>query len=161
VPSEIDILPVQPADAGEILTLQRAAYVTEAQRYGDAFLPALTQTYDDLCTELADSSALKALMGGRMVGAIRARRDGKTLHIGRLAVAPDLQGRGIGTRLLTAIEALNASGVETFTLFTGHLSAANIRLYERLGYVQVRREEVHAGLAAIHLDKPVTDRTAG
>jgi hypothetical protein len=30
-------------DAGEILTLQRAAYVTEAQAHGDLTLPPLTQ----------------------------------------------------------------------------------------------------------------------
>ncbi|HUG86944.1 MAG TPA: hypothetical protein VMM13_20410 [Euzebya sp.] len=33
-----------PEDAREMLTLQRAAYVTEAQLYDDPNLPALTQT---------------------------------------------------------------------------------------------------------------------
>jgi len=39
-------------DAGEILTLQRAAFVTEAQLYGDLHLPPLTQTIEDLRAEL-------------------------------------------------------------------------------------------------------------
>ena len=39
------------ADAGEVLTLQRAAYVSEAQLYNDAFLPALTQTFDVLVVD--------------------------------------------------------------------------------------------------------------
>lgn len=31
------LVELQPDDAGEVLTLQRAAYVTEAQTYGDPF----------------------------------------------------------------------------------------------------------------------------
>ena len=41
------------ADAGELLTLQRAAYVTEAQLHEDLRLPPLVQTLDQLRTELA------------------------------------------------------------------------------------------------------------
>jgi ribosomal protein S18 acetylase RimI-like enzyme len=147
------ISPVQPADVGEVLTLQRAAYITEAQLYGDALLPALTQTYEELGAELRSSLALKAAIGHRMVGACRARLDGSVLHIGRLTVAPDLQGRGIGTRLLTAIEREVAGKVDRYTLFPGHLSLANIRLYERHGYTEVRREELKPGVVLVHLEK--------
>ena len=41
-------------DEGEILTLQRAAYVTEAQVYGDPMLPPVIQTLDQLRAEMAD-----------------------------------------------------------------------------------------------------------
>ena len=40
-------------DAGEILTLQRAAYQSEALLYGDPELPPLLQTIDELREELA------------------------------------------------------------------------------------------------------------
>ena len=33
------------ADAGEVLTLQRAAYVSEAQLHGDPFLPPLVESF--------------------------------------------------------------------------------------------------------------------
>ncbi|WP_246278479.1 GNAT family N-acetyltransferase [Phytohabitans rumicis] len=147
------ISPVDTADVGEILTLQRAAYVTEAQLYSDASLPALTQTYEELAAELSSSLALKATMRHRIVGAVRGRLDGSVLHIGRLTVAPDLQGHGIGTRLLTALEREAAGDVDRYTLFTGHLSRANIRLYERHGYTEVRREELKPGVVLVHLDK--------
>lgn len=42
------ISPADDGDAGELLTLQRAAFVTEAQVYGDPRLPALTETLDEL-----------------------------------------------------------------------------------------------------------------
>ncbi|WP_326603631.1 hypothetical protein [Rhodococcus sp. PD04] len=40
------------ADAGQLLTLQRAAYVTEAQAHRDLELPPLTETLDELITQL-------------------------------------------------------------------------------------------------------------
>ena len=152
----VSISAVQTADVGEILTLQRAAYVTEAQLYGDVSLPALTQTYDELRTELESSLALKAVLGHRIVGAVRARIDGRVLHIGRLTVAPDMQGHGVGTLLLTASEQQAAGRVERYTLFTGHLSVANIRLYQRRGYAETRREQLRPGVTLVHLDKPAS-----
>lgn len=151
--ADAQISRVEPTDAGELLTLQRAAYVTEAQLYGDASLPALTQTYEELVAELRSSLALKATLRHRIVGAVRARLDGSVLHIGRLTVAPDLQGHGIGSRLLAAVEREVAGKVDRYTLFTGHLSRANIRLYERHGYAEVRREELKRGVVLVHLDK--------
>ena len=75
--------------------------------------------------------------------------DRSTAHIGRLTVAPDLQGRGIGTRLLRL--ALDRSGAETFDLYTGHLSEANIRLYE--GFVMTRSELLREGVHLVHMRK--------
>ena len=39
--------------AGELLTVRRAAFVTEAQVYGDPNIPALTQTLPELRADLA------------------------------------------------------------------------------------------------------------
>ncbi len=150
---EIQIGPATPADAGEIYTLQLAAYVAEAQLYDDPHLPALVQPLEDLAAELGESLALKATAGHRIVGAVRGRLDATVLRIGRLVVAPDLQGRGIGTRLLTAIEAAATGRAEWLTLFTGHLSSANIRLYERHGYEETHREQVRPDLTLVHLSK--------
>ncbi|MGH3702782.1 MAG: GNAT family N-acetyltransferase, partial [Pseudonocardiaceae bacterium] len=61
------------ADAGELLTLQRAAYVTEARLYLDPELPALTQSLAELVDELRSALALKAVVDHRIVGAVRAR----------------------------------------------------------------------------------------
>jgi ribosomal protein S18 acetylase RimI-like enzyme len=148
------LAPATPADAGEILTLQRAAYVTEAQLYGDADIPPLTESLAGVVAAMAAGPMLKATLGHRIVGAGRSRADGSTLHIGRLVVAPDLQGRGVGTTVLDGLEAAAPAGVETFSLFTGHRSAA-LRLYHRRGYREVRREQVSPSVELVHLDKAV------
>ena len=147
----IELRPLQPDVAGELLTLQRAAYVTEARLYDDVHLPALAQTLDDLVDELAGSTCLAAVAGTRLVGAVRTRERDDVLHVGRLVVAPDLQGRGIGTRLLLAAE--DGADAGSAALFTGSRSTANLRLYERHGYREQRREAVHAGLVLVHLVK--------
>jgi ribosomal protein S18 acetylase RimI-like enzyme len=148
-PIELRALP--PGAVGELLTLQRAAYVTEAQLYDDVRLPALVQTPDELTDELARSSCLAALAGSRLVGAVRTRERDGVLHVGRLVVAPDLQGRGIGTRLLLAAE--RSTTLPRAALFTGARSTANLRLYRRHGYVETAREPVRPGLELVHLVK--------
>ena len=142
------------ADAGEILTVQRAAYLTEAQLYGDPFIQPLVESLDQLRTLLdGDTIILKATRDGRLVGSVRATVQEQTCLIGRLVVVPDLQGEGIGTRLMEAVEAEVAGSVTSLVLFTGHLSAGNLKLYKRLGYAEYRRERVSDQLVLVHLRK--------
>jgi GNAT superfamily N-acetyltransferase len=142
-------------DAGELLTLQRAAYVTEAQLHDDVRLPALLQTLDALVAELSSPSvaAWGVRRGGRLVAAVRLRdlADG-TAELGRLVVAPDLQGRGLGSRLLADAEALLPAGTLAVHLFTGDRSEANLRLYRRHGYVETHRTPA-GGHELVHLVK--------
>jgi GNAT superfamily N-acetyltransferase len=142
------------ADAGEVLTLQRAAYVTEAQLHDDLRLPPLVQTLDEVRAELADPAvtALGVRDGGRLVAAVRLREVGAgRLALGRLTVAPDRQGRGLGTVLLRAAESA-VPGTTVIDLFTGELSAANLRLYRREGYVETHRTPA-GNQAVVHLTK--------
>ena len=154
---EIAVRPIEPRDAGEVLTLQRAAFVQEALIYGTPQLPPLTQTLDELEAELRENLGCVALRGPRVVGAARARLDGTLLLIGRLAIAPDQQGAGIGTTLLSAVEERGrAAGAMDAELFTGSLSEANLRLYEREGYVEMERVPGDDGIEQVFLRKSLT-----
>jgi ribosomal protein S18 acetylase RimI-like enzyme len=143
------------ADAGEILTLQRAAYVTEAQLHGDPFLPPLVESLEQIRKMIAGSLVLKATIGTRLAGSVRARINDRTCLVGRLAVAPDLQGRGIGRALMQALEAEVIGRADACVLFTGHLGEANLRLYRRLGYRETHRERVADHLMLVHMRKPL------
>ncbi|MET8140279.1 GNAT family N-acetyltransferase [Sphaerisporangium sp. NPDC005288] len=144
----------RPEDAGEILTLQRAAYVVEAQLYGDPFIAPLVESLEGLRGAIASATVLKAVESGRIVGSVRGRLGERSGLIGRLVVAPDRQGQGLGTALMKAVEGELSPQVEAFDLFTGHLSEGNLRLYRRLGYRETRRERVHEHLTMVHMRKP-------
>ena len=66
-------------------------------------------------------------------------------------VLPAFQRRGIGRRLMHAIEAEFPSA-ERFELFTGARSAGNIRLYESLGYSAFRHHEVSDQVTLVYME---------
>jgi GNAT superfamily N-acetyltransferase len=149
---ELAIVEAGPDDAGELLTLQRAAYLAEGAQYRMFDLPPLTETLAEVRAAIGALLVLKAVAGTRIVGAVRARFDGETCHVGRLAVVPDRQGEGIGTALLRAVERRAPATVCRFELFTGRHSEANLRLYRYLGYVDLPRTD-HPML--VYLEKRV------
>jgi GNAT superfamily N-acetyltransferase len=113
-----------PRHAGEILTVQRAAYVTEAQRYRAPDIPPLVETLAELRADLARADdhglvARAAWLGPRVVGSVRGRVTGSRMEIARFAVAPDVQGAGIGRALLAAVHAAAPAPVTTCWLVTG------------------------------------------
>jgi ribosomal protein S18 acetylase RimI-like enzyme len=133
-------------DAGEVLTLQRAAFVTEARAHNDHDLPPLTQTLEALRAELSQPGCLGwgIRERGRLTGCVRAHVGPDSAELVRLAVAPDRQGHGIGARLLRAAEELLPAQVRTIRLFTGEHSHANLDFYRRHGYRLAERSPAAA-----------------
>ncbi|WP_418277736.1 GNAT family N-acetyltransferase [Isoptericola jiangsuensis] len=127
---------VDDANAGELLTLRRAAFVSEAQLYDDPHIPPLTQTMAELREDMArdDVVTIGAWEGHRLVGSIRVEIDGGRATLGRLAVAPDQQGRGLGTTLLFAILEHLPEDVTEIWAFTGKDSRHNLAMYTKHGY---------------------------
>lgn len=146
------IVPATAADSGEIMTVQRAAYVSEALLYDNTKFTAFTETLDEIHAVVAAGGVLIAKLGSRIVGAVRGGLVGDECRVGRLVVAPDQQRRGIGGRLLLAIEEKFA-GAREFVLSTGDRSAANLRLYERAGYTRSRVVPVAETLSLVYLVK--------
>lgn len=143
-PSQPPITILRADDAGELLTLQRAAYVTEAQAHDDPRLPPLVETLAEVRVELrSDATTVLGIRDrGRLVATVRLRQepaDPGTAEIARLAVAPDRQGEGLGTRLLLEAEQHARPGATTFVLCTGEHSHGNLRLYEQHGYTATHR----------------------
>lgn len=140
------------ADAAEIHELQRLAYRSEAELYGDWSIPPLTEPLAETVRALAEQLVLKASVGGRIVGAVRGRLEGGTCHVGRLIVHPEAQGRGLGTQLMLALEAA-LPAARRFELFTGERSARNLHLYAKLGYRPFRTEPLSPQVTLVFLEK--------
>lgn len=134
--AEVRIEQVSDESAGELLTLRRAAFVSEAQVYGDPNIPPLTQTLGELRHDLAADGVitLGAWSGHRLVGSVRVEIEDQKATLGRLAVAPDMQGQGIGTQMMFAVLPLLPDQVDEIWVFTGRDSKQNIALYTNQGY---------------------------
>ena len=139
-------------DAAEILAVQKRAYQSEAQIYDDFALPPLLETVEDLRAQFASKLILKAVEDGQLVGSVRGREEGPTVHVERLIVRPDRQGRGLGARLLREIEA-RFPQARRFELFTGHKSLRNLHLYTKLGYREFKRVQVTDHLWLVYMEK--------
>jgi tRNA (guanine37-N1)-methyltransferase len=142
-----------PADAGELLTLQLACWVEEARANDSLDIPALTEDLADVRGWLAEWTTFVVHAGSRLVGAVRCRLDGEVWDIGRLMVAPDLRGRGLGRWLLEHAERTAVPGATRVSLFTGAHSAANLRMYRRAGYRRDREQPDDP--AVVRLGKPL------
>ena len=62
---------VEPGDAGELFTLQRACWLQEEQANPGVPIPALAESLDDVRGWLTEGTVLVARSHGRLVGAVR------------------------------------------------------------------------------------------
>ncbi|NLC18121.1 MAG: GNAT family N-acetyltransferase [Clostridiales bacterium] len=139
-------------DLEEILRLQYLAYQSEAELLNDYSIQPLTQTLEELTAEFERGVIYKAVdENGRIVGSVRGYVKDGTIHIGKLMVHPDLQGRGIGKSLLKTIE--NEHKSQRKELFTSDKSLSNLRLYERNGYRRFKMEAVSDSFNFVYLEK--------
>jgi tRNA (guanine37-N1)-methyltransferase len=151
--SHVRVLPATEADAGEIHTLQLAAFLSEGKAYDDLSIPPLVEDVEASVQRLKQGGVLKAVAGTRIVGSVQVTVDGSVARIGRLIVAPDWQGRGLGSRLLRVAEQLAPEDVTSYELFTGTESDRNLGLYQKAGYREVRRERQTPKVELVLLSK--------
>ncbi len=141
------------ADAGEILTLSLACWVPEGRAHDSFAIPALNETLEGVRAAVDQWPTWVLRRDGRLVGSVRARRAGEHWDIGRLMVAPDLQGLGLGRSLLRYAEQTAPADISGFVLFTGASSEANLRMYTKAGYQLLQRSE-YQGVPTMELYKP-------
>ena len=82
------------------------------------------------------------------------------LCIENVAVEPELQGNGLGRRLLHfAEQEARRLGFDSLYLYTNEAMTENIDLYTRLGYRETHREQLK-GRRAVFMQKAVKSETA-
>ncbi|WP_370413943.1 GNAT family N-acetyltransferase [Streptomyces fradiae] len=123
-----------PDDAPEVTVLQRCCWVDEALANDTLAVRALHESPKEVRGWLATWHATGLWRDGRLLGMARARRSGTDWHVGRLCVAPDLRGQGLGRWLLRTAESAAEPDCSQAVLFTGARSTRNIALYESEGY---------------------------
>lgn len=125
---EVMVRPARPTDLPELLALDQRA-----------FGPVWRKDQPEIESALTSSFAFSvATWQERIVGYQWSERFDQQGHLTRLAVHPDWEGRGVGTRLLTeAILAMSRAGITWITLNTQEDNHRSRRLYERYGFRMV------------------------
>jgi len=95
---------------------------------------------------------LVATLHDQIVGSVRGEMLNGVCLVGRLVVEPERQGAGIGRALASEIE-MRFPKAARFEIFTGHLSAGPLHLYESLGYVREREQQVSETVTLVFLSK--------
>ncbi|MFQ6170247.1 tRNA (guanosine(37)-N1)-methyltransferase TrmD [Oryzobacter sp. R7] len=159
--ADLEVRVATPSDAAELRVLQLACWVPEGRVSGSWTIPPLDESEEDVARGLGEWTTWVARVRGsgdgpgRLVASVRGRvrpGDPTVWETGRLMVAPDLQGRGLGRELLALAEAAAPSSVETLWVNTGSVSAANQRRYKRAGYRPVPGEGTFPG--TVDLTRP-------
>jgi GNAT superfamily N-acetyltransferase len=142
------------ADAAAVRDLTLTAYAKWVPLIGREPLPMMAD-YDravaaHIVDLLEEDGSLRALIE-------MAPADGRLLIV-NIAVRPDLQGTGIGGRLLDHAERFAYSlGLDEVELYTNALMASNLDFYRRRGYVEIRRGTIVPGAVSVFMRKKITD----
>lgn len=138
-PMSGNLIPVAAteADAAEVLVLQRCCWVSEAVVNQSLDIAPLHESLETVRGWMPQAWVLRD--HGRLIGAVKAHFDGRSWQIGRLMVAPDRQGEGLGSLLLRHAESLAPPSSEWLELFTGSASEPNLTRYRRAGYCEFKR----------------------
>ena len=140
-------------DIPEILALQKVAYRSEAEVYGDLSVPAMRQSLAELTADFDRMIFLKGIVNGKIVASVRGYDDGQgTAHILRLIVHPYFQGRGYAQQLVTTLEKAFPQ-CRRFEVFTGHRSERNLYLYGKLGYKRFKSEPFNQNVEWVYMEK--------
>ncbi|GIJ44324.1 FMN reductase [Virgisporangium aliadipatigenens] len=123
-----------PDDAAEVTVLQRCCWVEEAVVNETLDIPPLHETPTQVGEWLGTWDTTGLWRDGRLLGMVRTHVRDDELHLGRLAVVPDLRGHGVGRWLLRTAAHAAGPGCRRIVLFTGARSARNIALYRSEGY---------------------------
>lgn len=97
-------------------------------------------TADGLAEKAKRETGFLAVENGRIVGCIFALERARDLYVGKLAVEPGLQGQGIGTWLMQAVEDLaRERGKDAIELQARVELTANHAAFARLGFHETER----------------------
>ena len=141
----VEVRPAQAVDAAAISAVIRCAF----DAYRGRLQPtpsALSETEETIADRLAKGQGFVADASGRTVACIlTVANSAEELYVGRLAVHPEWQGHGLGTRLMGVVEEMaRAQGFRRMSLGVRLALTGNRALFEKLGF-RLHSEERHPG----------------
>ncbi len=146
------IIQAETKDISALYQLQLIAFESEAEMIGSRDVPALLETQEEHYADFANWQTLKLVdENNEIIGAIRYKRSGKIIEVGRLMTHPDYRRQGFAQMLLREVDKLCPGEVKE--LYTCIKSWTNIRLYEHMGYKSYKEHCEASGLSFVYMRK--------
>lgn len=124
----------RPEEMAQVMALRHAVFCDE-----QGVPPELEHDAED-----ATALHLVAVEGDRVIGTCRVLGEGPSVRLGRMAVAREHRGRGLGAALLAAAHAAAAEqGAREVAI---HAQMSALGFWERAGYVAEGPEFEEAGI---------------
>ena len=137
-------------DAAAIRRLTREAYSKWVQAIGREPYP-MTADYEGA---VLNHRFDLLYVGGILAALIETVDEGHQLLVENVAVSPDFQRRGLGSKLMAQAEKIALSlGHRRIWLYTNDRFTGNVQLYTRLGYCVVSEEEIDGGMNRVNMSK--------
>lgn len=141
-------------DAANIRSLTRSAYAKWVPLIGREPMP-MTADYD---RAVADHIIDLWEEHGQLLALIEVITASDHLFIENIAVRPDQQAKGLGSKLLHHAEGLARSmRFGEIQLYTNAAFVSNLSFYSRRGYQEYRRGSVLPGSVTIFMRKKIQD----
>ena len=145
----LDIRRARPDDAEAVAEITDSAYASYLPLLGRKPLPMTA----DHRRMIGENDVWLLFHEDHPVGVLVLVDEPDSLLIYSVAIRPELQGQGLGRRLLGwAEQEARRAGRPRIRLYTNALMAANIELYRALGYLETGREP-HMGSTLVHMSK--------
>jgi ribosomal protein S18 acetylase RimI-like enzyme len=135
--------------ARKIHSIFQVSYAVEAKLLNAVDFPPLKRKVEAFLE--CDTVFFGFLKNNELAGAIEIDESNTSIHIQSLVVAPKSFRQGIGRELTEFI--LNSFDSKLFTVETGVKNEPAIKLYKKLGFIEVKQWNTDHGVRKVRFEK--------
>lgn len=140
----MDVRPAANSEEADLFEIHRTVFRSHIEQIWD---------WDErwqrsnFATELASSTTSAIRIDALIVGYVQFRDEGNRIYVQNIALLPDFQSKGIGTRLIKELQAQAAARGVPLELGVFRSNAPARRFYERLGFERACDTETHTEMS--------------
>jgi ribosomal protein S18 acetylase RimI-like enzyme len=140
----MDLRPVADGEEAELFEIHRAVFRSHIEQ-----LWGWDERWQrsNFAAELASSTTSVIRMDALIVGYVQFRDEVNRIYVQNIALLPDFQCKGIGTRLMNELQTKAAARGVPLELGVFRTNAPARRFYERLGFERTRDTETHTEMS--------------
>lgn len=153
---EISFEKAMEQDAADLIKVLDLSFRDDFIRFGEC--PGYKVPIEAMKKRIRDSFQYKIVLGARIIGNISVRAKGENRYwLGCLAVIPEFQNQGIGTKAIEFIENEFPDAI-SWGLDTPIQKTENCYFYEKMGFAGTR-DEVHSGKVTLRIFEKKMERS--